>query len=101
MLIWLTWLSTGLSVGAIVGLILVANRPNRRDGRLLELELELDMAVSSLKKLHGKVARQTQLAEQDLPAEPATDNHQRPGESDLAWKRRLRAKIAAGTLQHR
>jgi hypothetical protein len=103
------WLSTALEIGqwfllGLGGIALgaLSGRPDKRDNRILQLEADMEDAFGRVKKLTGRLARQTQLAERDLPAadDEASDNAQRRGESDHEWKRRLRAKIVSGAIKH-
>ena len=76
----------------------VARRPNQRDARIAALEADLEDVLHRIRKLTGQLGRQKQL---EQPA--ATDEDgpaQRPGESAIDWKRRVRMLVAQGKVKH-
>lgn len=94
-------LSTALLTAAVIYLW---RRPNARDIRIGQLESDHDDLRQRVQRLGSKIGRAKQLeriAEEESAEETAAvDTKQRPGESAIDYKRRMRLLMAEGKLKH-
>jgi hypothetical protein len=82
-----------------------ARAPARWRAELAALEDEVGKLTTLVRKLNQRAAMRERREEEpaadaELPA-ASGDTAQRPGETDIDWKRRMRAQIVRGNLKHK